>query len=187
MKSISIVPQKREFGCAKAVIKTIVKTRYDKDIVIKNPWLYIKGIGTLNFIGMANSALRQNAIDAYFIKKTNVKTEELHQWLNEDRLMIVLFISRENYPHYAVIAGKDEKSIFIANTHGAVVERFDLPEFIERFYLNTRYIEKIEWKKGHHHPFRDRIVRWGMYLAKILGIVKPGTVYLLVEKSITSS
>ncbi len=183
MKPIVIVPQKREFGCAKAVVKTIVKTRYGKDIAIKNPWSYIKSIGTLNFLGMANSALRQNAINARFVKKTNVKTEELHKWLDEDKLMIVLFISRENYPHYAVLAGKDEKSLFIANTHGVVIERFDVAEFVERFYMNLRYIEGIQWKKGHHHPVRDRLIRWGMYLAKMFNIVRPGTVYILEEKT----
>ncbi len=183
MKPIVIVPQKREFGCAKAVIKTVIKTRYDKDIVIKNPWSYIKSIGTLNFIGMGNSALRQNKINAQFIKKTGVKHQEIQQWLREEKFMIVLFISRENYPHYAVLAGEDDASIFVANTHGAIKERFALTEFIERFYLNTRYIEKIEWKKGHYHPFRDRIIRWGMYLAKVFGIVKPGTLYLLEEKT----
>src|SRR5574344_1582798 len=175
MKPIAIVPQEKKFACANAVIQTAVKTRYNKDIVIKDSWSYINGIGTLNFLGMANSTLRQNAIDARFVKKTNVKTEELYQWLNEDKIIIVLFISRENYPHYAVLAGKDEKSIFIANAHGATIERFDVTEFIERFYMNLRYIEGIEWKKGHYNPFRDRIVRWGMYLAKVFGIVKPGT------------
>lgn len=181
MLPITIVPQKREFGCAKAVIKTVVKTRYHQDISIKNPWFYIKSLGTLRFLDMANSALRQNNIAACFVKKTHVKTEEIRQWLNEDKLMIVLFISRENYPHYAVLAGKDDVSIFIANTHGAIVERFALPEFIERLYLNPRYIEKIEWKKGQYHPVRDRIVRIGIRLGKILGIIKPGTIYMLVE------
>ena len=181
--NVTIVPQKREFGCAKAVIKTVVKTRYAMDITIKNPWSYIKDIGTLRFLNMANGALRENNLDARFVKKTNVKSEEIQKLLDDNALMIVLFISRENYPHYAVIAGQDEKSIFIANTHGALIERFDLSEFIERFYMNPRYVEGIQWKKGQHHPVRDRLIRWGMRLAKSLGFIKPGTIYLLEEKT----
>jgi len=69
MKSIVIVPQKREFDCAQAVIKTVVKTHYDKDIVIKSSWSYIKNIGTINFLGIANSALRQNAMNARLHKE----------------------------------------------------------------------------------------------------------------------
>lgn len=179
--NICIVSQEREFGCAKAVIQTVVKTVYDKNIVIKT-WFHIDGLGTWNFLGMANYALRQNKIPARFVKKTNVKMEEIQQWIAQEKMMVVLFISNENYPHYAVIAGKDEKSIFIANTHGEITERFDLSEFIERFYMNLRYIEGIQWKKSQHHPIRNRLIRWGMYLTKMFGFVKPGTIYILEKR-----
>lgn len=182
MKPIIIVPQKREFGCAKAVIKTIVKTRYGRNIAIRNPWFYIKSLGTLRILSMANDALHQNRINARFVKKTGVKSEELQQWLNEDKLMIVLFISRENYPHYTILADMNTKTVTIANTHGAKFEKYPNTEFIERFYLNTRYIERIEWMKGQYHPVRDRIIRLGIRLAKVFGIIKSGTVYVLEEK-----
>lgn len=181
--NIKIVPQKREFGCAKAVIKTAIKTKYGMDISIKDPRSYINGIGTLSFLGMANGTLHSYHIPAKFVKKTNVKMDEIQQWIVQEKIMIVLFISRENYPHYAVISGKDDKSIFIANTHGALIERFDLYEFIERFYMNPRYIDGIQWKKGRHHPFRDRLIRWSIKLAKLLGFVKSGTMYVLEEKT----
>lgn len=181
MLPITIVPQRREFGCAKAVIKTIIKTRWGLDVRIKDPLLYIKSLGTLHFLGMANDALRQNKLPGRFVKRTNVKFEEFTRLLDAGRLMIVLFISNENYPHYAVPCDRDDEYVFIANTHGAVIEKYLITEFIERLYLNTRYIDKIQWKRGQYHPIRDRFIRWSIRLSKVLGILKPGTVYILAD------
>jgi hypothetical protein len=181
MLQIKIVPQKREFGCAKAVINTIIKTKYGKEVEIKDPFLHIGDLGTLRFLSMANDVLREHALKGRFVKKTNVKCREMGKWLSEEKLMIVLFISRENYPHYAVVAGVEEEKITIANTHGAKLEKFHTTEFIERFYLNTRYIESIQWMKGQTNHIMDRIVRYGIRFAKIFGIIKPGTIYILDE------
>ena len=63
MKSIVIVPQKREFDCAQVAIKTVVKRVTIKISSSKSSWSYITNIGTLNFLGIANSALRQNAMN----------------------------------------------------------------------------------------------------------------------------
>ena len=181
MLAIKIVPQKREFGCAKAVIKTIIKTKYDLEIVIKDPFLYIKSLGSLSFLSMANTALREHKIPGRFVKKTNVTFAEIQQWLAQERLMVILFISNENYPHYAILAGSEGEEIIVANTHGAIFETFGVIEFIERFYLNPRYINNIEWMKGEKHPYMDRIVRWGIKLSKALGFVKSGTLYMYQE------
>jgi len=184
MLPIKIVPQKREFGCAKAVIKTVIKTKYGMEVPIKDPLLYIQSLGTLSFLGIANDALRENKLPGHFIKKTNVKFEELKQWVAEGKLMIILLISRENYPHYVVLADIQEDEVIIANTHGAVFEKFSTTKFIERWYLNTRYIEQIEWMKGQSNPFMDRIVRWGIKLGKTFGFVQPGSVYILEDRTL---
>lgn len=181
MLDIKIVPQKREFGCAKAVIKTIIKTKYDLEIIIKDPLLYIKSFGSLSFLSMANATIREYKLPGRFVKKTNVTFAEIQQWLGQERLMVVLFISNENYPHYAVLAGSEDEKIIIANTHGAIFETFGITEFIERFYLNPRYVNNIEWMRGEKHPHMDRIVRWGIKLGKALGFVKSGTIYMYQE------
>lgn len=182
MLPITIVPQKREFGCAKAVIKTIIKTKYGLEVAIKDPLLYIKSLGSLSFLAMANAALKENKLPGCFVKKTNVTFAEIQQWLAQERLMVVLFISNENYPHYAVLAGSEGEEIIVANTHGAIFERFAVVEFIERFYLNPRYVNNIEWMRGEKHPHMDRIVRWGIKLGKALGFVKSGTLYMYQEQ-----
>jgi len=181
MLPIKIVPQKREFGCAKAVIKTIIKTKYDLEVQIKDPLLYVKSLGSLSFLSMANTTLREQKLPGRFVKKTNVKFDEIQQWLSEQKLIVVLFISNENYPHYAILAGSEDEKIIIANTHGAIFETFAITEFIERFYLNLRYVNNIEWMRGEKHPTMDRIVRWGIKLGKALGIVKSGTIYMYQE------
>lgn len=179
MLPIQIVPQRGEFGCAKAVIKTVMKTKFGLEVDFKDPFLYFKSLGTLNFLSMANDALRQNTLSGRFIKKTNVKFEEIEKWLSEETLMVILFISRENYPHFVVLADINEDVVTVANTHGATFDEFLVSEFIERFYLNPRYVDHIQWMRGKYSPIMDRIVRWGIRIGKALSCVKPGTVYIL--------
>ncbi len=178
---IDIVPQKREFGCAKAVIKTLIKTKNGREIRIKDPLLYIKSLGTLNFLGLANDTFKELNLPYRMRKKTNVTTRELRDWVEKGKLMVVIFISKENYPHYAVIAGVDNESVLIANTHSAQIERFPLSEFIERWYLNPRYVNHIQWMHGQDNPFVDRIVQWGIKVSKLLFLLRPGTIYILDE------
>ena len=130
---------------------------------------------------MANAALRKHKLPGCFVKKTNVKFEEIQQWLLEEKLIVVLFISNENYPHYVIISDIEDEEIIIANTHGAILERFIITEFIERFYLNPRYVNNIEWMRGEKHIHMDRIVRWGIKLGKTFNFVKSGTVYVYLE------
>ena len=92
-----------------------------------------------------------------------------------------MFISNENYPHYVIISDIEDEEIIIANTHGAILERFIITEFIERFYLNPRYVNNIEWMRGEKHIHMDRIVRWGIKLGKTFNFVKSGTVYVYLE------
>lgn len=176
---IQIVPQKREFGCAKAVIKTIIKTKFELEIEIQDSFWYFKSLGTLNFLSMANDVFRENKLPGRFIKKTNVKFEEITRWMESEMIIVILFISRENYPHYALLASVDEDQVIIANPQGAIFEGFNTPEFIERFYLNPRYVNHIQWKKGKYHPIRDKCIRWGVRLGKSFGIIRPATVYIL--------
>lgn len=178
MLTIEIVPQRGEFGCAKAVIQTAIKTKYKKEVTVKDPPLCFKSLGTMSFLSMANGALRENKLPGYFTKKTNVKFEELMEWIIEEKLMIVLFISRKNYPHFVVLAKANEEKVEVANPHG-FFEEFHPSEFKERFHLSPRYMNYIEWMKGERHPIMDRIVRWGIRLGKAFGFVKSGTIYVL--------
>ena len=182
MLDIKIVPQKNEFGCAKAVMKTIIKTIYGREVEsLKDHFLSIKSLGTISFLGLANDALREHGLSGHMIKRANSTTKELRCWIEQKKLMVVIFISKANYPHYAIVADIDDDFICIANTQGAKIEKFPLTEFVERWYLNPRYVNHIQWMYEQENPVFDRMVRWGIKLSKLLYILRPGTVFILEQ------
>ncbi len=179
--NVRIVLQWDLFGCAKAAIKTAVKTKWDRDIDMSDHRLYIKKLWTLHFLAMANAALKKNKIKGRFVRKTYVRIDEIQSRLAEKKVMIALFISWNKYPHYAVLVGMDEKKIFIADTYSGKIKDLPVADFVERFNFHIGHIKQIEWMKWEHYPFMNRFSNRSIRIAKFLGILKPGTVYILEE------